>query len=1258
MILVNSTDLKFWADRRQACSELPRLIRRLISATASDIQKSSFAADEGIQLGGWDGIVVNANAANMFVPANVSVWEMGVNKDVKTKADDDYQKRSKNALGLTPADTTFVFVTLRRWGGKEKWIQARNAEGTWREVRAYDAEDLAQWLEEAPAVHLWFSVLLGKHPQSALSLDDFWKDWAEATKPPLKASLVIGGREAARDRILTWFRGTPNVLTMQGDSSEEVVAFLSAVAQTLSPEEKVAILSRAVVVEDIAAWRSLILSSNPLFLIARFDQPEIINRAIQNGHHVFIPLGRVGATGAFPLPRLIRDAAKQALEEMGYSGERAEDLATLARRSLSALRRKLAIARGVQVPAWAQPNEARNLIAPLLAGTWEDSSEGDRSALSDLAGIPYQQFQPHAVSSVNAPDPPLLRVGDVWMIAAREDAWRLIARYLTADDLERFEEVALEVLSELDPAFELPPEMRFAASIYGKTLSRSGLLREGIAETLAMMASLSPEVSFAASKTGEEVARKIVGRLLETARGNADLWASLAYLLPLLAEAAPKVVLDAVEAGLAGENPVLVNLFQDQTVNVAWSSSSPHTGLLWALETLAWNPDYLGKAALCLAHLARLDPGGRLVNRPALCLRNIFICWHPNTTAPLQSRLAVLDTIGKREPEIAWHLLMALLPNHHSAVSPTHGTKWRDWVPDPRIEVTCQEYIDATNTILERLLSKAGANVERWCSLIVSISNLMSEQQEVLLQCLEDLDLQCFTASEQSQLQSCLRKEILDHRDFPDAQWAMPTSRVDRLQKIYDRLESADCVTRYVWLFKHGVELPRMRHISWEEREEIVWRHRTEALREILNTHDWSGVLRLAEQVKQPDIVGSTLARSNLLSIDLNLFLHQNLASLEQWRNQMARGFVSVCAFRDGERWIADCLTAALNSWTAQQYGEFFLCLAFNSTLLKHLDAAGEETQRYFWSRVQQANLLEVVDTDLALDFLLKFDRPHVAVNAIEWALSHNPNSIAPERIAEVLEAAILTAPEPGFDVSGFAYNSAELLNRLEAMNLSPDRLAKLEWLYFRIHEHYRRPHILHKEMSCNPEFFIELLQCIYPPQNELQPEESENKIALARLAGKFLKSWKQMPGQQKDGTVDVEALRGWVLRVRELAAACDRSEFADIHIGHALAFSPIDSDGTWPHQNVRDLIEELANSDIENAWQTQILDNRGVTRRSITAGGEPERILAERYESYAKQMYDMWPRTAGVMHTLAENYRHQALHQDQRAELTQDFGR
>ena len=44
--------------------------------------------------------------------------------------------------------------------------------------------------------------------------------------------------------------------------------------------------------------------------------------------------------------------------------------------------------------------------------------------------------------------------------------------------------------------------------------------------------------------------------------------------------------------------------------------TSKHTGLLWALETLAWDPEFFRRSVLLLARLAQIDPGGRLGNRP------------------------------------------------------------------------------------------------------------------------------------------------------------------------------------------------------------------------------------------------------------------------------------------------------------------------------------------------------------------------------------------------------------------------------------------------------------------------------------------------------------------------------------------------------------------------------------------------------------------------------------------------------------------
>lgn len=243
-------------------------------------------------------------------------------------------------------------------------------------------------------------------------------------------------------------------------------------------------------------------------------------------------------------------------------------------------------------------------------------------------------------------------------------------------------------------------------------------------------------------------------------------------------------------------------------------------------------------------------------------------------------------------------------------------------------------------------------------------------------------------------------------------------------------------------------------------------------------------------------------------------------------------------------------------------------------------------------------------------------------------------------------------------DTSSFVYHSAELLNYLEKTALARDRLAELEWLYLRVHEHSRRPRILYGELSKNPALFIEALQCIFPAQNESLTEVSDNAKTFALLALDFLESWKQMPGVQDDGSVNAEALRTWVMRARELAAACGRSEVADSYIGQSLAFSPSDPDGMWPHQGVRDLIQELASPGLEDDWQIQILNNRGVTVRLPTDGGEQERTLVKRYQNDAKRMSARWPRTAAVLRAIAASYQRSATEHDQQAELTQDFWR
>ena len=85
-------------------------------------------------------------------------------KGVTSKANDDYQKRTENPLGLDMATATFVFVSSRRWNSKRKWERECREEGKWRDVRAYDADDLVAWLQQSPEVAEWFAGLIYRLP--------------------------------------------------------------------------------------------------------------------------------------------------------------------------------------------------------------------------------------------------------------------------------------------------------------------------------------------------------------------------------------------------------------------------------------------------------------------------------------------------------------------------------------------------------------------------------------------------------------------------------------------------------------------------------------------------------------------------------------------------------------------------------------------------------------------------------------------------------------------------------------------------------------------------------------------------------------------------------------------------------------------------------------------------------------------------------------------------------------------------------------
>src|SRR5207244_499317 len=142
----------------------------------------------------------------------------------------------------------------------------------------------------------------------------------------------------------------------------------------------------------------------------------------------------------------------------------------------------------VSAPAWANAEAATILLPVLFANAWDEQKEGDRHVVEKLFGKGYGALLNELTPFLSVEDSPVRKVGSVWMIKSPLDVWFLLAHQLTQDQLKLFEQSLIAVLIKTDPKYELEPEKRWAAAIYGKSNLYSEWLRTGLVESLVLLA--------------------------------------------------------------------------------------------------------------------------------------------------------------------------------------------------------------------------------------------------------------------------------------------------------------------------------------------------------------------------------------------------------------------------------------------------------------------------------------------------------------------------------------------------------------------------------------------------------------------------------------------------------------------------------------------------------------------------------------------------------------------------------------------------
>lgn len=1230
--LVTARDLELWAGEMDARAELPRLVRRLL--LASGVERIDFPAGEGVQLHGWDGIV-EAPHAGPFVPCGTSGWEVSVAQDVPRKANEDYDARTANALGLVLNETTFVALTLRGWPGKRAWATTRQAEKNWRDVLAFDSSDLETWLESCPAVHHWLSHRLGKGALAASSLDVAWEDWAGVTRPATPPELLLAGRDEAAAAICGWYRGSEPVLCVKAETHDEARAVAFAALLELPEQLRSQMLASTLVVRNLETWSSIVHERTPMLLIPLFEEPHALAAATRRGHRVILAMGAGDvASGEVRLPRLDLDAGASALERARFDRATALELARLARGSFSAFRRRLAVAPQLKRPTWA--TEVGVAFAATFAGRWSDESDADRVILGRLAGRGYEDVRSQLLRWVDEGDSPARLTDTTWYATAKLDAYFLLAPRITRINLQHLLDVAIDVLVGADVNQALPIEQR-PATVSGFALSASAELRGGVADTLALLCAQRGEVAGADGWRHERLATDAAVALFDRIRGDSRLWGSLRELLPILAEAAPDAFCDAIEAGLLDPRGPIHALFDAPTRAVELSAL--HTGVLWGLEVVAWSSDHVARAAHILATLARIDPGGRIANRPRYSLRNIFSAHGAQTSAPSLRRLRILETLLARVPEVAWDLLLHLLPGAPGGRPRSCRPRWRSWVDPARERATDENVESSGKEVLRLMLSVIGTDGQRWASLIRTWPP--ARDRKWLLEHLNALEPSAWADRDRVDLCAALRGLISKHRSFAPRPWAMQADEIARFDAVLRAIEPADDVLRVAWLFSHSAELPSGLLFHGVARYQALATTRRDALN--LSQDPVGFAWKLLPEVAEPETLGYALGSLGV-TVD-EAMLGEHIGSSDQRSSGFARGFASARINGEGMGWVAEALAGIGASWSPKQKATILAMAVCDRRSWSLAATAGTETEVEYWRIVRPWGCAAVDVEAIAAQFC-KHGRTHEAIALLAAHVGLGQDIASPS-----ISAALSAARGAGEDDDGtFVEDIATLMMTLASRrDVDLDSLADLEWAF--IHMAYRSrwsPIVLHERLGREPGFFCEVVSVITGDRDESDPATLASRTTSAYA---LLHSWRLASDQL------APVVSEWVRAVRAQLTPASMPH-ADHYVGQALSTAIAETGALWPAREVCIAIDEAKSRTLENGFLTGCTEARGLVCKAGYEGGAQERLIADALLVHAGRIADEWPRTSALLRQFADDYLRGATSEDLGSEIARDVGR
>lgn len=1218
-----------WAREAGASIELPDLVARLLAATnpsATVVVRTG----TGVWLPGID-LSVRSTVATPFCPEGVSVWELSKDPSTK-KRNADFATRAAEARagkleGFDPHTTTYVALTAGVATDKQGWAEAKAGEGPWAAVRLLDADDLALWLRAAPVASRWFARALGIDPDGLWSLDEFLALWIGSTTRHLPRELLLVGkqRELAADRVREW-AGSPNAepLYIRAASVREACAF--AAAALLADTSAAPPWSERVLVAATPAayaWARAGEAGAPLIVLpafAAFDPEDLPLPA--SSTRVVVPL--VASSSIAPDIVLDRVPPRDLFERWIDLGSPPEDLLRLVSQSAGDLPSLRVLLGAAKLPDWSkEPSE--DLLTMLLVGSWVPTSQRDCAMLERLGSDEKRMTALCRAHSVGPESPLIEAQGDLgikyWRWRAPGAAWALLAPRLTVERVQSFCALVREVF------VGVADRGRGGSSDDTEPSSPSGRMALGLAATLARLAT-SPKLG---------AAQAVEGIVSEALAPSWPRWEALARLLPTLAEAAPDAFLRCVRASLArGEDGVSHLLARERR-----SGSAPHTHLLWALETLAWDKDRLLASARALATLAARDLAdgapGKIANRPFASLGRALDFEYGETNASREQRVRVVERLLVEEREIGFAVLLDQLPQYLRGLRLTQNrvAEINDRLQAAAWESrTSDDGSSSAAVVAQMAVRVADADCVRWAALIDRCHALPPEAESVVVEGLEAALLRI--ESGHAPIVNALRAWIAWDGRRADRR---PGHLLETRRAMYERLQPTDWLGRFAWLFGERVDLPDGSGDFYAD-QALLERLRLEALEALPgDTERWP---LLASVAQQPGAyaLGELLTKVSFCAdVERGLLVDhpsEDLAGL-------ACAFAGARAVSEPSDWTRALVLRWTEGGRRDDAVAVLLRLPATPAHWELVDSLSPELSAAYWSKLGHFTVEEPAAATRALRRLLDNANDPLALRLA----GHHAPSLPSPILVEVLEHTAaawkrLRDSEGSTMLSHYVDRILGVVAKRKDVDRAQVAVAELTLL--RVLDPLHHPPRFLSEYFADPVRFVAILDWAFA-----SVEDGEEDGWKARFASEVLYAWRDYPGvAEAEPSVRARIAEHWARAVLAQTQARPYARAAEAQVMEVLARMPAEGpDPIWPNVVARRLVEEDGTGDRAAALRIAKFNARGTAPGDAGEPGQRQRTFAAEALLQARMLADDWPCTADMLRALAG--RHASMAEESR---------